>query len=260
MTTPNPEHDENSITELAQSIVRGDEPPVPEEALDERTRAAEPPARRIRADAVVSLRVPALLAQVMLAAAGVVSAVAVWFVVVQRALLERVENNPASVSVSDVLADKHRVDTLNAVWAGVFIATIVAFLVWFAIAYRSLDALGARRRYGKGWAVGGWFVPIANLFVPRRLAIDLWSGNRSESEPGPQAPTTSALVNCWWGAWIAGSLAILIRTGHDTTVHDALTNNTGYLIRDSILVLAAVLAIFVVRDISRWQARLVRLS
>ena len=41
----------------------------------------------------------------------------------------------------------------------VFIATGIFFLLWFHRAYRNLPALGDRR-YGTGWAIGGWFVPV----------------------------------------------------------------------------------------------------
>jgi hypothetical protein len=210
-------------------------------------------------DAVVSLRVASVIVQVLLAAAAVVSAVAIVFGVAQRSLLNRVISNPLSVKVADIAADQHRVNALNGVWRGVFAATGVAFVVWFVIAYRNLDGLGARQRWGTGWAIGGWFVPVANLFMPKRLANDLWAGShRSSASRAVRAPETSMLLNCWWAAWIAAAVsAFFIRSNGTSTPQHALDTNTAYTVRDALLIVAAVLALLVVRAISRGQAEVV---
>jgi hypothetical protein len=44
----------------------------------------------------------------------------------------------------------------------------VVFIVWFHRAYGNLGALGVDRpRHGRGWAIGAWFIPIANVFIPK---------------------------------------------------------------------------------------------
>lgn len=43
----------------------------------------------------------------------------------------------------------------------VFFAAAVPFIVWFHRAYGNLDVIAPEeRRYGSGWAIGGWFVPV----------------------------------------------------------------------------------------------------
>jgi hypothetical protein len=245
MTTP----DERSITELAQAIVRG----------DERPSEPPPPPRIVDVDAVASVRVASAIVQVLLTATAVVSAVGIAFSVVQRSLLNRAISNPLSVRLSEIAADQHRVDTLNAVWLAVFAATGVAFVVWFAIAYHNLDGLGARRRWGMGWAIGGWFVPFANFVMPKRLANDLWAGShRASASRAMQAPESSILVNCWWAAWIAAAVTVFfIRSNGTNTPQHALDTNSAYIVRDSLLIVAAALAVLVVRAISRGQAEMV---
>ena len=75
---------------------------------------------------------------------------------------------------------------MNAIFAVLVIATGVAFLVWFSRAYRNLDALDLPRRYGTGWAIGGWFVPFLNFARPKQVADDIWASvNVSKyGEPG----------------------------------------------------------------------------
>lgn len=73
--------------------------------------------------------------------------------------------------------------------SGLLIAKDFAFLVWFWLAYRNLDALDLRRRYGTGWAIGGWFVPFLNLARPKQVAAVLAlfvvrSVTRAQTPPG----------------------------------------------------------------------------
>ena len=59
-----------------------------------------------------------------------------------------------------------------------FIATIVLFLMWFSRAYQNVERLGGGPfRYGRGWAIGAWFVPILNVFRPKQIANDIWRGS-----------------------------------------------------------------------------------
>jgi hypothetical protein len=247
------EPDDRSITELARAIVRGDErPPAP----------PPPPApvRVVAVGSVKSLRATSAVVQLLLASTVVVSSVAIGLCIVQRSLLNRVISNPLAVRVSEITADQHRINTMNAVWGVVFATTGVAFVVWFAVAYHNLDGLGARQRWGMGWAIGGWFVPFANFVMPKRLANDLWAGSRrSSASRADRPPESSALLNCWWAAWIAGAVVVFfIRSNGTNTPQHALGTNTAYIVRDSLLIVAAVLAILVVRAISRGQADMVR--
>jgi hypothetical protein len=65
------------------------------------------------------------------------------------------------------------------------------FIWWFHRAYKNLASLGATGlRYGAGWAIGGWFIPLANLVLPKRIANDLWRA----SDPALPAKSGSRLA------------------------------------------------------------------
>ena len=100
--------------------------------------------------------------------------VAIVFGLMQRTLIHRVASNPAGVRLAELVADQDRANAMNAVFAVLVVATGVAFLVWFSRAYRNLDALDLPRRYGTGWAIGGWFVPFLNFARPKQVADDIW--------------------------------------------------------------------------------------
>jgi Domain of unknown function (DUF4328) len=65
-----------------------------------------------------------------------------------------------------------------------FVGTIVVYLVWFSRAYKNLTSLGATDlRYGSGWAIGAWFVPILNLWRPKQIANDIWRASDPAAPP-----------------------------------------------------------------------------
>ena len=61
-----------------------------------------------------------------------------------------------------------------------------------------------------GWAVGWFFVPIANLFKPFQAMRELWTASHGEADRfGGEAPTE---VKLWWGAWLVGNIASTVGT------------------------------------------------
>lgn len=104
--------------------------------------------------------------------------------------------------------------------AGVFIA-------WFFQAYKNLRRLGVQNmRFGNGWAIGSWFVPILSLFRPKQIANDIWRGSErgTEVNTGWKSVPVPALVHWWWGLFLAQGL--LLYFGQDTIdrgYHDLFT-------------------------------------
>lgn len=86
-----------------------------------------------------------------------------------------------------------------------FLIAGVCVIAWFHRAYGNLRRLGATTmRYGPGWAIGGWFVPILNLWRPKQIANDIWRGSDPRN-PGQQPlwqEPLSPLLWFWWAAWV----------------------------------------------------------
>src|SRR5262249_34683580 len=82
---------------------------------------------------------------------------------------------------------------------GVFIACAVLFCMWIHRA--ASNALASGRNYGfdftPGWAVGYFFVPIANLWRPYQIVRAIWDSANAGN---------SSVVGLWWGVWIAGNV------------------------------------------------------
>lgn len=164
------------------------------------------------------------------------------------------------------------IDALSATRTIVLIAegvTALAFLFWFYRAYRNLIRTGIRDvRYGPGWAVGGWFIPFFNLVRPKQVANDIWKGSASAGTVGIARWREIALpasLNWWWGVWIFGWVMVGLGNSSVTRARvDLFVYTTDSLESQRIgmwfleiglvaLIAAAVLALFLVRRISRMQ-------
>jgi hypothetical protein len=146
----------------------------------------------------------------------------------------------------------------------VMIATAVAFLLWFYRVHRNLRGLGAAGlEYSSGWAVGGFFVPILNLFRPYQIAREVWKGSDPNADPADPtawrlAPVSPLLLG-WWLAWlgtnIAGNAAFRVSLRAETFTQQAYAELAA-MISSALSVIAALLAILMVQAIeARQEAR-----
>jgi eukaryotic-like serine/threonine-protein kinase len=105
----------------------------------------------------------------------------------------------------DLLGAYHSYDKWVGLYAIVFVLCAGVFIAWFFRAYSNLRRLGVQNlRYGKGWAIGAWFVPILSLVRPKHIANDIWRG----SEPGADVAarwhqvSVPGLVHWWWAMFL----------------------------------------------------------
>jgi len=50
----------------------------------------------------------------------------------------------------------------------------ITFILWLYRAYQNTDAVApGTRRYGRGWAIGGWFVPVLAWWRPKQVINDI---------------------------------------------------------------------------------------
>lgn len=72
-------------------------------------------------------------------------------------------------------------------------------IVWMWRAAKNLEAFpGQLGDLSAGWAVGGWFIPIANLMIPWRVMSQIVR----EELPARWA----GLVGLWWACWVLNFL------------------------------------------------------
>jgi Domain of unknown function (DUF4328)/Protein of unknown function (DUF2510) len=171
-------------------------------------------------------------------------------------------------SISHYNSTVHAVHVTHAITLILECITAILFVTWFYRAYRNLVRVGiSDLRFGPGWAVGGWFIPIFNLVRQKQIANDIWKASSSAETHGlarwREMPLWGVL-NWWWGIWIAagvlGAFGSFHYRHHDAScgcsVHSYSDIRTalwfaqfGFLF----LIAAAVLAILFVREVSRLQ-------
>jgi hypothetical protein len=142
----------------------------------------------------------------------------------------------------------------------------IAFITWLVQARRNAGRLGGAPAWAAGWAVGGWFIPVANLVIPYRVVRDV----RRASGPDPvgQATAIAAPVGRWWAGVI-----VMVLLNRLVALYSAFTSYGGMFKGEALdkrlvayplwtagtaaLVVTAVLGAQVVQRITEAQKRAV---
>ena len=92
---------------------------------------------------------------------------------------------------------------------GAWLAGFVLALRWLYLANANARALGATDLMGwPGLAVGWFFIPLANLFMPYMTLRDMW---RASANPRDwQAAGAPAAILIWWVCWLAAGITATI--------------------------------------------------
>ncbi|MFD9812002.1 DUF4328 domain-containing protein [Streptomyces sp. NPDC059080] len=157
------------------------------------------------------------------------------------------------------VADLRAADTFS-LWVSlpgvvVYIAAGVVFLVWLWRARCNAKLWGGRasHRRSQGWVVGGWFAPVANLWIPYHVVTDIWRAS-AERRPAPRGPVTA-----WWATYVAGAVLsrslgqfYLAKKITESGLRDAAVLSTLCSVLD---VVAGVLITVILNRITAWQTR-----
>lgn len=166
------------------------------------------------------------------------------------------------------MADLHLADEMStsAFWVSVFAVVMAGsvFLTWLWRARANSNHLSdAQHRMSRGWTIGAWFIPIGNLWLPRRILDDIWRTSR------PDVPRDvwrvddlpySPLIRAWWlllltnfvmsvltSFEVRGTISVVRLTDHFQTLAVYSTIST------LVAIAMAVVLIMVIRQITAWQ-------
>jgi Domain of unknown function (DUF4328)/Septum formation len=157
-----------------------------------------------------------------------------------------------------VVASDERLVVGAAALMATFLVSAVLWLLWFHRAYRNVESFGTvSMRFGSGWAVGAWFVPILNWFRPKQIANDIWRGTDPDPPPGWRQPPVAPLVHWWWAAWLGSWLLgnLSFRLINDARTLDAERAAVAVdIIAGISYVVAGVLALRFVRAVTERAA------
>jgi hypothetical protein len=136
----------------------------------------------------------------------------------------------------------------------VFLGSAILVAMWIYRAHANLhDADMPALEFTPGWAVGWYFVPIANLFKPLQAMRELWSNSLASSQEANGG--IQSHVGPWWAAWLLGSTLSNIASRIGISENGGLFQ--GAFLIDSLgnvaLIAAAVLLAQIVRQVTEAQ-------
>jgi hypothetical protein len=137
------------------------------------------------------------------------------------------------------------------------VVTFIALLVWVYATHANLPALGAGElEFSSGWAVGWFFVPLANLIQPYKAVSEIWH----RSQPNPllgMANVGGHLVGWWWFLRVISGIAErgLNAFGRDADTIDSLIVITwaGIILTAAIDAPMSICQILMARRVQRFQ-------
>ncbi|GAB3895576.1 hypothetical protein GCM10029964_075680 [Kibdelosporangium lantanae] len=199
----------------------------------------------------------AMALTVLLGLASVAS-VASAFPHFSRANVVETYKNRAKTTLTDANAADQQVLLFTWIFIAVCLATVVLWMIWQFRFASNGEALGPRTSMGApGWAIGGWFIPLANLLLP---SFNMSAACRASGfRPPALLPLWAVAFGvAWLGAGGANSLgnnALSDRfSGSANSVLDRVAQADrifgGALI---LLAVAGVLGILLVRTLSTLQ-------
>ncbi|MFJ7269218.1 DUF4328 domain-containing protein [Streptomyces sp. NPDC099050] len=139
----------------------------------------------------------------------------------------------------------------------IILATTVVFLVWFHRVRCNAEVFRPDGfSQSAGWAIGGWFVPIANIFLVYRTARETWNASTQNAPDGSYRSVSGAPVVMWWlaclAAWLIDGIA---RYKYGMAVGAAAIRDAASLgvVADLLILVASVLAVLFVHKLTALQ-------
>lgn len=156
------------------------------------------PGRELRPPRFLLVGVAALLATVSLS-----DLFAVYVGVRLYALLDGEEGGVLASQQQEVDDAYSLYGTAGQLQAYTYLACGIGFVVWFYGMRRYAGVLGPDRfRNGPGWAIGSWFIPLVNFWMPYRIAVDIWGASTRLPADGERHKIAFWPVNLWWGLFL----------------------------------------------------------
>jgi hypothetical protein len=173
--------------------------------------------------------------------------------------LDRYRSGVGSLQEATDAIDRSR--PVGIVVVVIYLSTVIMWLVWQHRAQSNLHALAVPRlTFSPGWAVGWWLIPIANLWKPFQTVRELWKASTGDEKWW--AVPTSSVIGWWWACWVVFNFlyntTIRFYGSESSTVRTYIVGDRVSIAGDLVSIVAAILAISIVRAVNERQAGLVK--
>ncbi|WP_301127689.1 protein kinase domain-containing protein [Streptomyces cacaoi] len=144
----------------------------------------------------------------------------------------------------------------NSVMADVLTAlttvpVVVLWCLWFRRLRRNAELFRPGGiRHTVSMAVGSWFIPVANLWIPKRVTNDVWKASKDPAKKR-RSVLTPWLLRVWWAAWVAFLFlqplsfvsGLYLDSSLSTVAEDAVFGQVASAIGLTVTVLAVVVVL-----------------
>ena len=132
------------------------------------------------------------------------------------------------------------------------LATFVIVGRWIYRASANAHAMTDEMDISPGWAVGWYFVPLANLVKPFQAMKEIWRA--SHRAGAGDEPRGAAILGWWWGPWLASNLLDNISFRMEMSEGtDPQALATAYLVSTAVNIPLCIVLILIVREVASAQ-------
>jgi hypothetical protein len=151
----------------------------------------------------------------------------------------------------DALNDADDVaDGVSSTLSLLMLAVFVVLIVYLYRASKNIELWDrSRRTWGPGWAIGGWFIPVANFVIPFLVVRDIW---QRTPEPRDGSRRGSGILVFWWVLFAVGVVAAQIDVSPDT-IDEFRAQDWIHIVGALALAVSALPLMRIVRTIDRGQ-------
>src|SRR5699024_5812137 len=143
---------------------------------------------------------------------------------------------------------------MNSLWVYTYIAFMIAYLMWVNQVYKNLlAATVSGLRHTPAWAVGWYFIPVANLFKPYIVMKEIYlaSLNAKESKSWKDKAVPKTL-GIWWFMFVVGNL-LAGRPFSFNTISDFKADAVLIIISEPMLIISGICLILIMNRIQKVQ-------
>ena len=150
------------------------------------------------------------------------------------------------------MTEANEIDSFVSSMAGISILASLAIfallITWLFNVTRSNRIKGAKFSNSDAWAIGGFFLPVANLFIPYKFLKE-----NLEFTHGDHREITNLIryLNIWWFGYLATVALRQVASNMSTeTLSSMKTSDGTSIVASLVLIVACVFAGFVVDTLS----------
>lgn len=147
-----------------------------------------------------------------------------------------------------------------------FITSAILFAIWFYRGYKNYHTRFKHPSYQKSWAIWGWVVPIASLFIPYKIMKEMYEDSKKKlvefSEDYSFINMTS-LITIWWTLWILANFITNIVSkffDDEETLQGLIDYSMAEIILGFFFVPAAIVTFKLIKDYSFIEEKLTTLE